>query len=914
MVMVLTMALTSCELINKITGKGNNGDDPVVEETPKCPGCNAENENHDKCPACGEYVCKGEHSSCKCPHCGGYVSEGTHTNCTVCGKPLCNGDDHEVCLPVIPDIAVTPEDPSKTYTYKDAVTVLSGNWNPHTYQTSDASYPISFITTGLYGFFYNDALNPVRGKDPYAGYVILPEMAAEMPVDVTEALKADGNKYGIPESATSGYAYTIKLNPDAKWENGTPINAETYVYSMKMLLDPDYNNYRASDYYAGSFAIANADKYNLQGTSSYRDLEYAFDELTLGEDGKYYTEDGNPVFIAVYASCTYLGAPLGAYVEHPSYSAYFDTSKWSVLSGAVDENGYAPLTDETYDALVTTISTEAWAEDESFAPNYMTELVTYEDNYDFNNVGIYASGEYEITLVLAKSLKGFNLLYNLSGNWIVYKPYYDASWSKIEDTDAWSTTYNTSLETTMSYGPYKMTGFVRDNSMTFERNENWFGYTDGKHTFVTPDGTARYNMYQTSKIETVVAAEAETRKLMFFSGELMGYGLQAEDFEQYRGSDYCYATPSETIFFFIFNGHKDAIEAREAAEDFDTTKNDLQTMTLTSFRQAVAVTFDKEAFASTISPSRSGGYGLIGNSYLYDPETGARYRDTDQAKLALCEFYSVDITKFDSLDDAVASITGFDVDTARVLYAKAYEEALAAGFITDNDGDGKSDQKIEIEYAVSEPSDFITKTLDYLNEKLTEVLVGTPFEGKISFIESAPLGDEWSNQLKAGMVDTCLAGWQGSALDPFGLTDLYTNPSYQYDAAWFDSSAVELTLDVEVDGEMVNLTMNLREWSDALNGATVEKDGEEYCFGADVADVETRLNILAAIETKVLGTYNYIPMLQDAGMALLSQQVYYVVKEYNPILGRGGITYMRYNYDDAAWDAYVEAQGGTLQY
>ena len=201
----------------------------------------------------------------------------------------------------------------------------------------------------------------------------------------------------------------------------------------------------------------------------------------------------------------------------------------------------------------------------------------------------------------------------------------------------------------------------------------------------------------------------------------------------------------------------------------------------------------------------------------------------------------------------------------------------------------------------------------------SEVVAGTPFEGKIKFVESAPLGNEWSNEIKAGNADTVLGGWSGSALDPFGLTDLYTNPSYQYDAKWFNASTVDLTLDVNVAkiGEAKNvqsITMNLKQWSDALNGATVEVNGTEYCFGDGIADVDTRLDILAAIETKVLMTYDYIPMLQDGSMALLSQQVYYVVEEYNPIMGRGGIRYMKYNYDDTAWAAYVAENNNELKY
>ena len=824
------------------------------------------------------------------------------------------------------DEEIVVEQFTGNYTYKDSVSTLSSNWNPHTYQTSDESYPISFITTGLYGFFFNDEAiyKSTAGRDAYEGYVIAPEMAASMPVDVTEEMKATG-KYNIPEDATAGYAYTIDLNPNATWENGVKINADTYVYSMKALLDPAHQNYRATDYFSGSLAIANAGKYYSQGRVAYTESllqnGYTMADLVKGEDGVYVDPDGNPMGLAIaFPLATYLGgASLKDYADEYGDLA-FDMDLFKTLLDLADNSGVVPLTDESYALFLELISGDGWQEDENYIPCYLCEGYLYPDGYSFDNVGIFKSGEYQITLVLDKSLAGFNLLYNLTGNWIVYQPYYDASWKQIEGTEAYTSNYNTSKETTMSYGPYKMTGFVMDTSMTFEKNENWFGYTDGKHIYKDPEDGKYYPMYQTTKIDCRVVSEASTRKLMFLKGELMGYGLQSEDFEEYRDSEYCYVTPSETIFFFIFNGHKSAIKDREAAEDFDQTKKDLETLTLNSFRRAMAVSFDKEALCTAVSPSRSGGYGLIGSNYIYDPETGAKYRDTDQAKKALCDFYSVDVSKFDSLDAAVDSITGYDVTKAQELYAQAFNEALEAGYITDNDGDGKSDQVVEIIYASSSTSAFIQKTLNYLNEKLAEVLVDTPFEGKIKFVESAPLGNDWSDKLKAGQADTCLAGWSGSALDPFGLTDLYTNPENQYDAKWFNAAAVDLTLTVNVAGkgntpELKELTMNLREWSDALNGAHVEADdGVEYCFGDGIADVETRLDILAAIETEILGTYNYIPMLQDGGMSLLSKQVFYVVEEYNPIMGRGGITYLRYNYDDAAWAEYVESQGGKLQY
>ncbi|MBR2048564.1 MAG: hypothetical protein IJ960_08220 [Oscillospiraceae bacterium] len=802
-----------------------------------------------------------------------------------------------------------------TYTWKDSVVTLATNWNPHTYQTTDDSYPADFLRVGLYGFYFNDELHPKDGVDPYGGYVIIPEMAAALPVDVTEQVKAEHPEYGIPESATEGFAYVIDLNPNAVWEDGTPINADTYVESMKRLLDVRFLNYRASDYFAGNFCVAGAEAYYNSGKTVYvDDATVDFSALTLGEDGVYCTADGYPVYVAVSAPIAYfdgansLADYVGAYGEE-----YFSMTHWEALAAAANEEGYAPLTEETKAYLTDVITGNPnWNEDESYLPNYVTYYKEFPVvEYD-GTVGLYKTGDYQITLVLGKSLAGFNLLYNLSGNWIVNIDLYDACLT--EEQGVWSSTYNTSVETTLSYGPYKMVSYQTDKAMRFERNENWYGYTDGQHKYIDPTDGETYDMYMTTAIDTQVVGEAATRKMMFLKGELMSYGLQADDFATYRQSEYCYATPSETIFFLILNGHMESIKNREASADFDQTTTDLEVMTLKSFHQAMGLTYDKDLFAATISPARSGGFGIIGTNYIYDPETGAKYRDTDQAKQVLCDFYAVDVSAFASLDDAVASITGYDPEQAKIFYQQAFDEAIAAGFITDNDGDGISDQTVKIEYCISSDSDFMTKTVDYLNEKATEVTAGTPFEGKILFTKSAPYGNEWSNKIKAGLADTVLGGWSGSALDPFGLTDLYTNPSYQYDAAWYDATQVMLTINVPVNGVDTDVTMNLKQWSDALNGATVEVDGVEYNYGSGAADVETRLDILAACEGKILESYNYLPMLQDGGMSLLSQQVFYVIDEYNPIMGRGGITYAKYNYTDAEWAAYVAEQGGELQY
>ena len=802
------------------------------------------------------------------------------------------------------------------FTWKDSVSTLATNWNPHTYENSDDSYPLDFIISGLYTFIFNDELNPIEGKDPYAGYVIVPEMAAAMPVDVTEDIKAQyGDKFGIPADATSGYAYKIALNPDAKWQDGTPINADTYVYSMQMLLDPKLMNYRATDYYDGDLAIAGGKAYAHSGrtvvtvnSADGSTCVYAWADFTKSDDGTYKTAKGEKAYFGLKEGYAWLG---GNTLEDYAGAGYIPEAVWTGLSALANEEGLVPVTDESIDLLFqfTGVTQEGlWnAETKEDLAYYVSYEKTYEE-FTWDKVGCLKTGDYEITLVLEKSLAGFNLLYNLSGNWLVYQPLYDANIKQVGDT--FTSTYNSSVATTMSYGPYKMVDYQTDKSMRFEKNENWHGYSDGKHVYVDPEDGKTYPMYQTTAIDCQVVAEADTRKMMFLAGELMGYGLQANDFETYRSSDYCYATPATSTFFLILNGHAQAIATREAAEDFDQATTDLQCLTLKSFKQAMALSYDKELFASTVSPSRSGGYGLIGTTYIYDPETGARYRDTDQAKKALCDFYAVDVSKYESLDAAVDSITGYDVEGARAFFKTAFDEAIEKGYITDTDSDGKSDQKVRIEYCLSSDSDFMTTTINYLNSALADVLVGTPFEGKVEFYKSAPYGNAWFDKIASGMSDTVLGGWSGSALNPFSLTDLYVNQARAYDAAWFNAETVNHT--IKLGNE--EITMTLKQWSDALNGAAVEVGGKTYNYGDGQADIETRLNILASLETRILQEFNYLPMLEDASMALLSQQVYYVVEEYNPVMGRGGIAYTKYNFNDDEWKAFVEEKGGELSY
>ncbi len=791
------------------------------------------------------------------------------------------------------------------YTYRTSVSQMPTGWNPHTYQTADDGVPLELTTSSLYSMIFNDANHPVEGKEPFTGYVIVPEMAADYPVDVTEEVKASHPQFGIPASATSGYAWKVTLRDDLKWEDGTPIKAVDFVESLKRVLDPEKLNYRAADYYTGSYVVANAINYALAGNAAY---------TSFAEMGTTYAD-----YIANGGSDEHVAVDMNGF--------------WNV-SGPDGIHGWGYITDDT---MVRDPAIEEGKDEDYVSAKYLWENYLgpngqyagtgydtayagvvdypYEAGYSFDNVGLFASGENELTFVFENALEGFYLMtYGMNTEYLVKTDLYDECLKETETASGkvWSSAYGTSMETWSSYGPYKFSDFQPDKSMHFVKNENWYGWTDGNHNYVDPVDGETYPMYQTTDIDYQYVKEASTRRQMFLAGQLAGYGLQSDDFDQYRNSEYYYATPAETIYFLLFNGYEKVINEREAAADFDKATTDLQVQMMESFRRACAVSIDRELMAATLSPSRSGGYAFLGTTYIYDPETAAYYRDSKQAKEALVDFYSINLDDYNGdLDAATAAITGYDPVTAAEMFQKAYEEALAKGYISDNNHDGKSDQTVTMVYAMSSEVDsFLEKTLAFLNDSLNGAAKGTGLEGKIAIVASAPVGNAWSDNLRNGLMDTQLAGWSGSTLDPFGMADTWTDPNKAYWGKWYDANDYDMTL--TLDGK--ELTMSVRDWALCLNGTMKQVDGVDYNFGYGQTSVENRLAILAAIERHMLTAYNCVPIMQDGGGALLSQQMFYVVEEYVPMMKRGGIQYIKYNYDDAEWATFVAEQGGSLKY
>ncbi|MBQ8409060.1 MAG: DUF4044 domain-containing protein [Clostridia bacterium] len=783
-------------------------------------------------------------------------------------------------------------DPNAEYTYNTFMSTFPTVWNNHTYQTATDSEIIGYTESGFYTFDYNETLD---------GYKIVPDMATSEPVDVTSDYV--GEEWGIAEGDTAR-AWKITLRQDIKWEDGTPINANDFVESAKRLLNPVANNYRADSLYNGNMVIHNAKNYFYGGK-----------DVTLAANGIYdtYSEDLDADLVFSLAppsderNCeVYMRTSFGfpASYDAAKCAAYLianylaDTAFTAEAAAAMEGKTFAEIkADATlkaaWDALI-----GWWQTDPNEELHFFVADKTYEE-MEFDKVGIKAVSDYELVLIMDKPLEGFYLLYALTGAWLVKTDLYD---SCITITDGvYNINYGTSVDTYMAYGPYKLTTFQADKQIVLEKNDQYYGYND----------EANENCYWTTKIVYDYIQNGETAMEAFLQGKLDAKGLDVDQMETYSKSEHCYYTTGDSTFFIAINPDKAALESEQAAVGENINKTIL---TIKEFRQALSFSLDRAAFCLATSPSNAPAFGAYSSLIISDPENGTAYRTTAQAKNVLVNFWGVadeigEGKLYATVDEAIDSITGYNLDMGKEYFNTAYDKAIAEGLMDEDD-------VIEICVGIPNPeSKFYNNGYDFLVNNYTEAVKGTKLEGKLTFTKDDTIGNGFSDALKANQVNLLFGvGWTGSALDPYGLMEAYTSTDYQYDPAW--NTTTEM-LTIEIGGK--NYSATVWDWTLAIMGEKInitadDKSTVEYSCGTADKKPEERLDILAALEGAVLQTYDMIPIMDDASAALKGMQIKYYTEEYIYGVGRGGVKYMQYYYTDAQWAEFVASQGGTLNY
>ena len=508
------------------------------------------------------------------------------------------------------------------------------------------------------------------------------------------------------------------------------------------------------------------------------------------------------------------------------------------------------------------------------------------------DVGVIKTGDYELVFVYVTPVDQWEYYvpYSLTSTYLVYpelwescKTYFDSNGTKVNADSAdianITTNYCTTAETTMSYGPYRMSYFELDKQITLERNDNWYGYKDGKHT----------GQYQTDIISIQVIGEQATALLAFQNGEIDGVSLVAADMAKYGSSDYIRYTPQSYTTKLTFN-----------TDVTKTSERGTQIMCNPTFRKAFSLAIDRNKFATSYTAAGSAGYGLLNYLYVYDPFTGAAYRDTDGAKEALVRLYGLtygDDGDFDDLDEAYEAITGYDPVQAKALMAQAYDECVSSGLY-----DGSS--KVELELRVYQGDDVYVQMFNYLKGALEDACKGTGFEGKVTMTMTVD-ADYYETNYSGG-ADMIFTTWGGAAYSPWSM--LYqsycdaSDGSGQQMEYGFDTSAIKVTMTLD-DKDYTASLQDWAKWASSDTAVTIKSgDGSSSLLAFGEYDSETKAKIYGKLEYAYLSFFATTSLYYRNVGSLVSQKGDYPLTTYVDMVGFGELRFYTYDYDDEAWE------------
>lgn len=796
---------------------------------------------------------------------------------TACKKDKGNGDGN-VTKPG------TGWEDAKMYTMREYTAQMPSQWC--TILTSDNvnNAMESYFMSSFYEFNYKfDA----DGKIVPGAYTVEYSAATKLE-DVT---KKYAGKYGLAADAEKGQAFAMTLRNDLKWDDGTPIKAADFVYTMMQQLSPKYLFATASNYYSGNYVIHNAQNYVKQGQKGMFPASSVLSVYDQNDDAKLiFTLNGHDSHVADYLTSN--GVDPQAYVAQAA-KVTVDALK------AIEGKSLAEIKkDETM--LATWTAVLGWWQTE---PNEELHFFKMEYEYpkmDFSEVGYFVGdNEYELVMVIDGTLNPLDAEGNLTyeagyyfSNWPLVKK---DLWERCEDQSKtpYANSYCTTQEKSASWGPYKLTNYQDQKTYTVSRNDKWFGY-----------GLPQYaNQYQTDAIVTEKIEEWDTAWLAFQKGNLDGIGMNVKIAADYRTSKRAYFTPETWTFDLNIQSNANS----------RTDKRNNLLLNYADFRKAISLSLDRDDYCAKNNPSSQAALGLLNSMYYYDVENGKVYRESIQAKEAILNAYGatknadgswkVGETTYTDIEDALDATTGYNLTLARQLVENAIAQAKTDGKYSDG-------EEIILTYGIETQSADTDRVKNWFQAAFDNMTKGTSIEGKVKIEYFMFSSATWSEQFSAGEYDLCFGAWGNAAFNPaYLLCETQISAENRYATNW-DPKTVSVTVKATPDDKHKDglYTYNLEQWRLILQG----KDGCPVNFKN--FPMEDQLAALGAVETAILKVYYSIPVFSRYSASLMGYKVDYVSYEYNTFMGYGGIRYMTFNYDDTAWAEFVASNNNILNY
>lgn len=802
----------------------------------------------------------------------------------------------------------------KQGTYRTTTATMPSNWNELTYQDNNDTQILNYISSSFFEYDYEfdaakggkyKADGTVNADAIVSGGYTTNYSAATNLEDVTSTVDAKWG-YTDKQKETGGYAWKITIRKDLKWDDGTPIDADDFVYSMKAQLDPDFLNYRADTYY---------------------------NTLQVKKAKAYFNKNQE----ATYPTVKSKGYESNAAAIAAGETLYINAISFWNAAGYVDANGNAvpawiPVTDETvYDTAAAWAAGEAedaFSAKELFEkyPGYLEvgasdescigiKEINTERDVTFADVGFYKVDDYSFVILMDKSyqfLKEDGSLSYLSAYYMSSLPlvkeslYESCKIAPSAGSTLWTTNYNSSLETTASWGPYKLSEFQSGKAYTLVKNDKWFGY-----------GMEEYkNQYNATAIECEKVAEASQQWMKFLAGETDGVSLDSDHIADYMHSKYVVYTPGTGTFGMQLFGDLNVLKRSD---------NNNGILAIDEFRQAVSLSLNRNDVVEKIWPGTSVAcFGLMNTQYYYDVENGGVYRYTDEAKEGLLRAYGFtegedgkwsggEISNA-SLDDAYDALTGYNPTKAKELVKEAYkiltEKAEEYGYDATKD--------ITLVYGSSVDAAKQRERAQYVQNLLDTLCKDTGLEGKIKVVFDASAGSKWANAFRSGATQIGFGyGFSGNPFNPFDIVGSFVDPenSLNYHTYW-DADSVDMTLTMpagDYEGAGETITMSLCNWYECINGLAEKNNSpKQYNWDAGIAPAEARLTVLAALEEQVIKKAYSIMLIGEYNGELSSPKFSQISYDYNTFMAYGGMRYLVVNYTDAEWASYVASHNNDL--
>ena len=814
--------------------------------------------------------------------------------------------------------------------YNTTTTTMPSNWNELTYVDNNDTQIMSYIGSSFFTYDYkfeNDqkfnADGSINKEGIVSGAYTTNYSAATKLEDVTSSVDAKWG-YTDAQKAEGGYAWKITLRDDLKWDDGTAITAEDFVYSMKQQLDPAFMNYRGNLYY-DTLMIKNSKHYFFQNQEATYESVASFGYETNAAA----LAAGEIIMIDAY---DFYGAK--GYVDAegnacPQWVAYNDTTVYNSVEAWAD-----PDNADIQDAFS---GADLWAY--FFAPDapygygpyvevgasyasWVSVAVTNEyRDVKWEDVGIYSEGN-AIILCLDRTYSFLTedgelsvwAPYYMSGLPLVHQAKYEASKKEpAAGATLWTTNYNSSLETTASWGPYKLVEFEAGSHYKLVKNENWYGYGLEENK----------NQYNITAINCRKVEEFNTKWMQFLAGEVDDASLQTENVGEYLDSKYVYFTSTSTGTF--------GMQLYSNLDVLKESENNNGILAIQEFRHAFNLAINRSDVIEKIWPGTAVPcFGLLNVAYYYDIENspeladGGQYRNTTIAKEGILRAYGYtqsddgkwstgDLTGL-TTDEAYETLTGYNPTLAKEKMKEAIDILTANAEEYGYD----SSKNITLVYGSSVDNDKQRFRADYVQDLLDDLTKGTALEDKIDIVFDASAGSQWADAFRSGATQIGFGyGFNGNAFNPFDVVGSFVNPddSLNYHMYW-DTSAIDMTLTMpagDYEGAGETITMSVQNWYFCLNGlAATENQAKTYNWSEGYAPTEARLMILSALEELVIKESRSVMLIADGGGSFLGAKFSYFSEEEHTFMGFGGIRYMEVNYTDAEWADFVKANNNDL--